>query len=110
MFLGEIAIKELPKGIGCLEALETLSFSYCSNLEKLLEFQRNMGSLKHLNVDGTAIKELPSSIRHLTRLDDLCLNNSAIKELSSSIHHLTQLQRLHMTNCENLRSLPSNIY
>ena len=86
------------------------SLWHCSNLDKLLEFQRNMGSLKHLGLDETAIRELPSSIGHLTGLDVLCLNDIAIKELLSSIHHLTQLQCLEMRKCKNLTSLPSNFY
>ncbi|RVX00789.1 Disease resistance protein TAO1 [Vitis vinifera] len=69
-----------------------------------------MGSLKHLGLDEIAIRELPSSIGHLTGLDVLCLNDIAIKELLSSIHHLTQLQCLEMRKCKNLTSLPSNFY
>ncbi|KAL6342732.1 hypothetical protein AAG906_016566 [Vitis piasezkii] len=42
-------------------------------------------------------------------LTHLNFNGSAIKELPSSIEYLSGLQQLHMTECKNLRSLPSSI-
>ena len=40
---------------------------------------------------GSGHKELPSSIHHLREVDDLFVENCAIKELASSIGHLTKL-------------------
>ena len=66
----------LPSTISSLKLLESLELSGCSEFEYLLE---NLGSvvgrLKELNLSGTSIKDLPSSIEHLTNLTLLTLRD-----------------------------------
>ena len=93
-----------------------------------------MKCLRILYLDGTAIKELPSSIRFLEALSSLylrgcsnfekfpeiqrtmeCLETlslygTAIMELPDSIDHLTGLILLNLKNCKNLSGLPRTIY
>ena len=73
IFLGEIAIKELPSSIGYLESLKALHLSGCSHFEKFPEMVK-MKCLKEHHLDGTAIKELPSNIEYLESLESLHLS------------------------------------
>ncbi|KAL6316776.1 hypothetical protein AAG906_021076 [Vitis piasezkii] len=131
LFLNETAIKELPGSIGCLESLENLDLSFCSNFEKFPEIHGNMKFLKNLSLRYTPIKELPNSIgclqgleilnlsgcSNLERLPEiqkdmgnlqyLSLHETGIKGLPCSIGHLTGLDQLDLQNCGNLRSLPN---
>ncbi|KAL6316791.1 hypothetical protein AAG906_021091 [Vitis piasezkii] len=70
-----------------LESLEVLNLSGCSKLDKFPEIQGYMECLLELNLEGTAIVELPSSVVFLPRL-----------------------VLLDMKNCKNLMIIPSNIY
>ncbi|WKA11274.1 hypothetical protein VitviT2T_028791 [Vitis vinifera] len=70
-----------------LESLKVLNLSGCSKLDKFPEIQGYMECLVELNLEGTAIVELPFSVVFLPRL-----------------------VLLDMQNCKNLTILPSNIY
>ena len=61
--------------------------SNCSRLEKLPNFHLEMECLKSLCLHGSGIREVPSSIEHLTKLDELSLYD-----------------------CKNLQDLPDSIY
>ncbi|XP_057952416.1 TMV resistance protein N-like [Malania oleifera] len=58
-----------------LESLKTFNLSGCSSLVEFPEVDPNMRQLSKLYLDGTAIKELPSSFKHLTGLTLLNLAN-----------------------------------
>ncbi|XP_010439702.1 PREDICTED: probable WRKY transcription factor 19 [Camelina sativa] len=69
-----------------LESLEVLNLSGCSDLEDLHDFSPN---LKELYLAGTAIREMPSSIKELTRLVILDLENcKRLQHLPPSISNL----------------------
>ncbi|KAB2598577.1 protein suppressor of npr1-1 [Pyrus ussuriensis x Pyrus communis] len=129
LYLDGTAIKELPSSInkltglthldlsGCQElnslpssihmgSLRTLDLSGCSNLEKFPEISDSMENLSELYLDGTAIKELPSSINKLTGLTVLDLFGcQELKSLPSSIH-MGSLQTLNLSGCSNLEKFP----
>ncbi|KAJ4964254.1 hypothetical protein NE237_024193 [Protea cynaroides] len=63
----------LPSSISKLKSLENFIVSGCSKVEKLPDGLGNMDCLKELLADGTAIKQLPSSIRLLKNLRTLSL-------------------------------------
>ncbi|KAJ4963156.1 hypothetical protein NE237_023095 [Protea cynaroides] len=63
----------LPSSISKLKSLENFIVSSCSKVEKLPDGLGNMDCLKELLADGTAIKQLPSSIRLLKNLRTLSL-------------------------------------
>ncbi|TQD97383.1 hypothetical protein C1H46_016962 [Malus baccata] len=129
LYLDKTAIKELPSSInklmgltildlrGCRElkslpnnihmrSLQTLNLSGCSNLEMFPEISEVMEELSKLYLDGTAIKELPSSINKLTGLT--VLNLCWCRELKSlpSIIHMGSLQTLNLSGCSNLEKFP----
>ncbi|KAB2598579.1 protein suppressor of npr1-1 [Pyrus ussuriensis x Pyrus communis] len=129
LYLDGTAIKELPSSInklrgltvldliGCRElkslpssihmgSLQTLNLSGCSNFEKFPEISDAMENLSELYLDGTAIKELPSSINKLTGLTVLNLSRcQELKSLPSSIH-MGSLQTLNLSGCSNLEKFP----
>ncbi|KAB2598628.1 protein suppressor of npr1-1 [Pyrus ussuriensis x Pyrus communis] len=129
LYLDETAIKELPSSInkltaltvldlrGCRElkslpssilmgSLQTLNLSGCSNFEKFPDISDVMEKLSELYLDGTAIKELPSSINKLTGLTVLDLRGcQELKSLPSSIH-MGSLQILNLSGCSNFEKFP----
>ena len=58
-----------------MECLTELGLYGCSKITKIPEFGRNMKRVFDLNVSGTAITTLPTSIEHLTALCSLDLRN-----------------------------------
>lgn len=77
-----------------MESLVTLELSGCFDIEKIPEFVGNMGCLQELKLDGTGIKELPSSVEGLIGMTSLTLS------------HCKNLWRLPNTIC-NLKLLES---
>ncbi|XVF78498.1 hypothetical protein PTKIN_Ptkin14bG0138900 [Pterospermum kingtungense] len=58
------SLRSLPTKIR-MESLEILILSDCSNLRRLPEIEGEMKSMVEIYLDGTGIKELPSSIRRI---------------------------------------------
>nr|XP_028959323.1 protein SUPPRESSOR OF npr1-1, CONSTITUTIVE 1-like isoform X2 [Malus domestica] len=131
LYLDGTAIKELPSSInkltgltvldlfGCQELkslpsnihmrfLQTLNLSGCSNLEKFPEISDVMEKISELDLDGTAIKELPSSIRNIPRLLSLKLRDcKKLKSLPSSICDLKSLQYVGLSGCAKFEVFPN---
>ena len=87
-------LKNLPCEIK-LESLESFFLSGCSRLRKLSKIGENMTCLSKLYLDGTALEELPSSIKHLTGLTLLNLKDCKyLLSFPSTICNLTSLEIL----------------
>ena len=103
-------LKSLPTSICEFKFLKSLSCSGCSQLESFPEILEDMEILNKLELDGSAIKEIPSSIQRLRGLQDLnlayCRNLVNIPE---SICNLTSLKTLTITSCPELKKLPENL-
>ncbi|KAL4642426.1 hypothetical protein ACB092_02G017200 [Castanea dentata] len=67
-------LSKFPNVSRSLTSLKTLTLSGCSKLDELPEYLGNVGGLEELDVSGTAIRELPSSILLLKNLKFLCLH------------------------------------
>jgi Leucine-rich repeat (LRR) protein len=107
LFLKGTAIKEVPSSIQFLTRLERLDMSGCSKLESFPEITVPMESLQHLNLSKTGIKEIPLiSFKHMISLRYLFLDGTPIKEVPSSIQFLTRLEILDMSGCSKLESFP----
>ncbi|KAK8329502.1 hypothetical protein V6Z11_A11G324400 [Gossypium hirsutum] len=65
----------LPTNFYKLKSLEKFEVKGCSRLEALPEILDIMEQLRELNLNGTDVKELPSSIDNLIGLENLVLNN-----------------------------------
>lgn len=100
----------LPNCIYKLRSLEILILSDCLKLKELPDILENMGSLLELFLDGTTIKELPSSIQHLTGLTLLNLRGcKSLASLPQSICKLKCLQTLIISGCSKLVKLPEGL-
>ena len=101
-----ICLKSLPTGIN-LDSLKTLSLANCSNFKRFPEVSCN---IEVLDMFGTAIEELPSSIGNLSRLETLALQKcSGLKSISSSLCYLKSLRNLYLYRCLKLQKLPAEI-
>ncbi|XP_050254078.1 TMV resistance protein N-like [Quercus robur] len=99
----------LPHKIS-LEALEILDLGGCSRLKKFPEIVGNMSRLSKLCLSGTAIKDLPLSVEHLTGLIELDLRDCKnLSSLSNACCCLMSLKILTLSGCSKLDELPENL-
>ncbi|TYH86787.1 hypothetical protein ES332_D01G069200v1 [Gossypium tomentosum] len=91
-------------------SLQTLILSGCSNIDRIPEIVGEMECLKELCLDGTGIKELPSSIGHLRSLMLLNLKDcSKLESLPSSIGGCEFLKTLLLSGCSKLKNFPESL-
>ncbi|RDX79133.1 Protein SUPPRESSOR OF npr1-1, CONSTITUTIVE 1, partial [Mucuna pruriens] len=91
--------------------LKRLDLGNCSNLTIFPEIGDTMENLTVLNLMGTAIRELPSSLCRLVELEELSLDNCpSLEIIPSSIGSLTKLCKLDLFNCKSLETFPSSIF
>ncbi|KAG6672654.1 hypothetical protein I3842_16G069800 [Carya illinoinensis] len=79
-----------------LRSLRSFKLDFCSSLEDFPEIECEMEFLHALNLRGTGIKELPSSIENVKGLKKLYLTSCCLKKLPSSIDSLTRLEELYV--------------
>ena len=97
-----IRLRSLPSRIET-ESLEILIISGCSNVKVILDNVENMQQLSELYLNGTAIKELPSSIEHLTGLTVLDLSHCKnLLYLPGTIIRLESLREPYVFGCSKL--------
>ncbi|XP_042961720.1 disease resistance protein Roq1-like isoform X2 [Carya illinoinensis] len=88
-----------------LRSLGFLDLSNCSSLQYFPEIECEMKHLGHVDLTGTAIEELPSSIGYATGLGFLDLSSCVnLKCLPRSIHQLRSLGWLDLSDCPNIIS------
>ncbi|XP_059429087.1 TMV resistance protein N-like [Corylus avellana] len=98
----------LPRSLK-LRSLETLWFHYCARIENFPKIDRKMERLEQLVLRGIAIKELPSSIVHLTGLFDLHIEDCKnLVHLPSSLQ-LQPLNNLRHERCSKVDKLPTKV-
>ncbi|KAL6316799.1 hypothetical protein AAG906_021099 [Vitis piasezkii] len=99
-------LRQFPS-ITVLEKLKVLNLSGCSKLDKFPEIQGYMEYLLELNLEGTAIVELPSSVVFLPQLVLLDMQNCKnLKILPSNICSLKSLETLVLSGCSGLERFP----
>ncbi|XP_044475737.1 disease resistance protein RPV1-like [Mangifera indica] len=101
------AIRNLSSSIESPSILVELNLKDCLNLESLPSSVCNLTSLRRLDLSSLSnlkmVPEFPPKIL------ELYLDGTAIKELSSSIEKVSSLIRLSLRNCSSLESLPNTI-
>ncbi|XP_068325386.1 disease resistance-like protein DSC1 [Pyrus communis] len=105
------AIKELPtSSIQCLLGLTTLKLSYCNRLVSLPKSICKLKYLERLDLtDCVEFKYFPEILEPMEHLKFLSLQGTAVKELHSSIGMLIGLQSLILDCCKNLQFVPDSI-
>ena len=93
-----------------MECLTKLRLDGCSKITKIPEFGRNMKRVHYLNLSGTAITTLPTSIEHLTALYRLDLHKCKnLVHLPDTIFNLKLLRLVILYGCSKLDRLPENL-
>ena len=123
------SLRSLPSKFE-MESLEILILSGCSKIEKIPEFMGSTKRLSKLHLNGTAITKLPSSIEHLTNLEELsfrgCIgppsklwnklfpfnlmqrrSQNLVSLLLPSLLGMCSLKRLDLSDC-SLQTIPND--
>lgn len=108
--LNGTSIEEIPSTIELLYDLNVFNIQDCKRLQTLPTSICKLKSLEHLYLCGCSkFVNFPEIIERMN-LKSLNLSRTKIKELPSSIENLVKLQLLDLQLCENLKFVPSNIY
>ena len=111
LHLDGTAIQELPSSIQSLKGLQYLNLAYCRDLLSLPKTICYLKSLAFLSCWGCSqLKSFPDIWEVMENLRELYLDGTAIEELPTSIRSLKGLQRLTLSYCKNLVNLPDNIF
>nr|POF04641.1 tmv resistance protein n [Quercus suber] len=103
-----IAISELPSSVEHLTRLTSLNLSDCKDLLSLPDTICSMTYLKEPILSGcSTLHRLPKNLGNLTGLKELDVNKTAIRELPSSLEHLSNLTSLNLSDCKELLSIPN---
>ncbi|XP_050242462.1 disease resistance protein RUN1-like [Quercus robur] len=109
--LSGIAIEELPLPIEGLVNLTLLTLVNCEKLVYLPSAISSLKSLESLELSGCLEFEyLPENLGSVIGLKELKLSGTSIKDLTSSIEHLTNLTLLTLRDCKNLVCLPNTFW
>ncbi|KAJ6858845.1 hypothetical protein NC652_041211 [Populus alba x Populus x berolinensis] len=99
-------LKAVPSSIQFLEKLVDLDLRSCTSLLSLPRIIKSK-YLKALNLSGCSnLKMYPETTEHVMYLN---FNETAIKELPQSIGHLSRLVALNLRDCKQLGNLPDSI-
>lgn len=108
-------LEQLPSSLCKLKSLQTLSLSDCSGLQRLPDELGDLKALKWLYAQRTAIREVPSSIVCLKKLEKLYFERyrggeqmSLILPLLLSSDGLHSLRSLTLTDC-SITELPESL-
>lgn len=86
------------------KALGSIRLGGCSNLRTPPEI---LGNVKFVDLNSTAVEELPSSVGFLNNLVSLNLENCKfLKNLPSSIRNLESMTSLRLSGCASLDKFP----
>ncbi|XP_019087766.1 PREDICTED: disease resistance-like protein CSA1 [Camelina sativa] len=100
---GCVMLSSLPERLHLI-SLKTLILSGCSRFKK---FELNSENLEFLHLDGTAIKNLPKSIKNFQKLVLLNLKDCKMLEsLPYCLAKLKALEELILSGCESLTRFP----
>ena len=101
---------EIDECFGSLEKLKRWDLSNCRKLQ-FLPSQLRLKSLDSFYLTGcSSLEKLPNFHQEMECLQYLLLDKSGIREVPSSIEHLTKLSTLRLYKCKKLRDLPDCIY
>ncbi|CAL0299888.1 unnamed protein product [Lupinus luteus] len=105
-----LRLRNLPNELSYIQHLKELRISSCRlviDRQKLHVLFDGLITLQKLHLkDCCNLNELPDNINNLSLLYELRLDGSSVKVLSESIRHLKNLEILSLKGCTKLQSLP----
>ncbi|PON67246.1 TIR-NBS-LRR-like protein, partial [Parasponia andersonii] len=103
-------LTEIHPSIGVLHHLVTLNLKYCRRLEKLPK-SINLKALKTFTLAGCInLSEFPEIVGEMKNLSELDLNGTAIRDLPrNGICNLTFLKYLIISDSSNIDTVPENL-
>ncbi|XP_048136662.1 disease resistance protein TAO1-like [Rhodamnia argentea] len=103
-------LKQVHPSIGKVRSLVSLDLRYCVGLWDLPEEVGELEQLKELVLDDAGIRNIPSSIGSLKKLEKLSASNCrSLRKIPNSIGNLSSLQHLDLHYCFSLSEVPSSI-
>ncbi|KAH9726816.1 Disease resistance-like protein DSC1 [Citrus sinensis] len=110
LYLRGTPIEYVPSSIDCLAKLEYLDLGHCTILESISTSICKLKSLLKLCLDNCSkLESFPEILEKMGCLEDIDLEGTAITELPSSIEYLGGLTTLNLTGCSKLDNLPENL-
>ncbi|XP_049932386.1 uncharacterized protein LOC116249162 [Nymphaea colorata] len=107
LFLDGTIITALPESMRHLKQLKHLSLNECRFLKEIPEWIRSCISLEQLEAKNCeSLASFPNVLGDLRSLRYLNLSGTAIEKLPSSIHSLMQFYQLSIIGCKRLKFLP----
>lgn len=105
---GALSLQLLPKSFGNLTRLEHLGLRDCSSLTFSNETFGNITTLEHIDISGCgSVTELPPQVAHQRSLQILNVCKTNLKELPSGIGDVCKLEALELGGEPLLEILPS---
>ncbi|KAL6211554.1 hypothetical protein ACLB2K_016778 [Fragaria x ananassa] len=104
------SVVEVDPSVGFLEKLVTLDLNRCSNLTKFPTRVCWKSLEDFILLDCKRLKKFPEIVDKMEALDVMQLSGTGIKELPSSIPYLTEVSYIGLDRCQKFTSLPSSIY
>ena len=101
---------KVHESVGFLDKLQIWKLQCCGKLQILPNNLRLKSLEEFLLIDCLRLEKFPNIDPEMKCLRDLNLRGTGIRELPSSIKYLTALRFLDLMDCENLRYLPDDIY
>lgn len=96
--LGHNRLRELPIGLGRLEALSDFLYLHDNRLTGLPASLGRLQRLRYLNISRNAFEVFPEVVATMRSLVELRVADNRLTELPPSISRLTNLRELHLRN------------
>ena len=111
LYLDGTAITKVPASIENLTSLASLKLKYCKNLVCLPSIILNLKLLKDVDISGCSkVERLLENLRNVESVEELDVSGTAIRHMPSSIGHLKNLKRLSFKGCKGLSSSNKSWY
>jgi len=98
------------ESFGFLDKLQAWNLDRCAKLQNLPNSLRLKSLKEFFLTDCSSLEKFPDIHLEMKCLENLDLSGSGILELPSSIGYLTGLKSLDLEYCHNLRDVPDSIY
>ncbi|KAK3231787.1 hypothetical protein Dsin_003668 [Dipteronia sinensis] len=95
-------LRKVHESVGVLKCLFVLNLEGCKNLQSFPRDVSGLKSLKILHLQGCSkLDKFPENLEELEHLEELDVGGTAITQVPSSIARLTNLQKLSFRNCNS---------